>query len=861
MTQKGQVSIFLGITLLVVMTFIAFVVNVGMFVKAKINLQNAVDAAAWAGAAVQARQLTNIAYLNWEMRNTYKEWMFKYYVLGHLTRDSLRSPNIDQAVRTNFRLRPFYSPGDENYDPRVFDRFNVPSICIHFGSEHDLCDTAMIPGLPRFSALGLPSISEHYQSLINSIVREKSSDCSRRTDINFGTAVLWAYGTRNPNLFPNLPQVAAHRPGAWTESIELALRMRNLEMIVNLPPISSPLCADAGGAGVPCTSISSLEGRADIPLYERPLKAFWSAYRNLGGGESKGGSPDDTFTNSFNLTELPPTPFEVPPTSLSGFLIPPGDGLIKHYLDLQAYSINLSTFYTTFVSDSGTFKNQGTVTGDESRCAGTKTALPVPGYIFGFVKNPAVMTYYAVKGEANYVGLFFPFGDADKGITLSAYAAAKPFGGRIGPRLFSIDPSGDMVRPRNEMARTGPYVSGFNISPLTGGRSWGPLLPLPFDNNYWIINPARSLGGTPKSGGEIYFGIPNLLYDFDNIGEIAPMTSGAVIEILEPALNDSASRVINERMGLYDARQYKRFRSNLTTSGGVILSAKDMDNSLNNARKPTRYEALNYLIPTRGNYLESKIDSQQTITGTRNSLFAPLFGKDTLFSDINTITGVINSYLDYNRPAMEKYLSALKAIADSMRRRSLSTQSRDAYLDAADTIHKVPLAISGSLGSPGCKNLAMAQVFNQFFNGSSIQCDITPLSENIISYFSDQISSPIHGDYQHFYTASYVASDTVGNTELMSAYFPSKRQGASDQGEIASPFPGPAPVISKRNYYSTKFFAIGKILQSGSHPYHAPPLYIEKNMSSPPTDPGVRVPIRNTLPSGVVAEFGSSPPH
>ena len=82
--EKGQVSIFLGICMTVILTMLAFIVNIGLFVKAKINLQNAVDAAAWSGAAVQARQLSNIGYMNWELRNTLKEWMFKYYVLGQM---------------------------------------------------------------------------------------------------------------------------------------------------------------------------------------------------------------------------------------------------------------------------------------------------------------------------------------------------------------------------------------------------------------------------------------------------------------------------------------------------------------------------------------------------------------------------------------------------------------------------------------------------------------------------------------------------------------------------------------------------------------------------------------------------------
>jgi hypothetical protein len=83
--QRGQISLFFSASLIVLITIIAFVINIGLFVKAKINLQNSVDAAAYAGASVQARQLTRIAYLNWEMRNVFKEWMFKYYVLGNVT--------------------------------------------------------------------------------------------------------------------------------------------------------------------------------------------------------------------------------------------------------------------------------------------------------------------------------------------------------------------------------------------------------------------------------------------------------------------------------------------------------------------------------------------------------------------------------------------------------------------------------------------------------------------------------------------------------------------------------------------------------------------------------------------------------
>ena len=865
---RGQVSIFLAITLLVVITFLAFVINIGLFVKAKINLQNAVDAAAWAGAAVQARQLTNIAWLNWEMRNTYKEWMFKYYVLGNLTRKRLNPPFIDTSPRTNFRLHPFDKEDEINYKPDNYDRFNVPTICIHFGSAADICDTANIPGIPRFQSLGLPSISDHAESLLNAIASEKAGDCSTRTHVNFGAAMLWAYGTGDAGFLPNIPQLASHRPGAWTESIELALRMRNLERMVNLAPLQEPICAAPSGPS-PCTPIYEIERMAKIPLYERPVKAFWSAFRNLGGGRYKA-SPNkqDPFTKTFTLTELAPTPFPAPPSSLSGFLIPPGEGLQKHYLDLQAYSLNLSTFYTTFTTISEIFKTADIRTGAEAGCAGTKTALPVPGYIMGFVKNPSVMTYYAVKGTARYTGLFFPFAETT-GIEMSAYAAAKPFGGRIGPRLFSIDPGGSLIRPRNEptMSRTGPYVSGFNIT--SAGTGWTAFLPLPFDPGFWIINGTRPLGGVPQAGGEIFFGIPNLLYDFEEMGDISPMDSGNIIEVLQAAGTEALSRSTDETMGLYDSRQYRLFRSNLVSQGSdSVLTPEDVEASLNNARKPTRYEALNYLIPTLGNSNDDDLESSHLVTtddpsdntrGTLN-LFAPLFGENTLFQDINTITNAIDSYLEYNKPATEKYLASLKRIADTMR--GQATRGDRGYWKAAKAIYQEPtesLALSPEL----CKNPSMAQIFNQYFNGESTQCEIVPLKDALRNYFNNRLSDSVAGNvYQHFHSAPYTKQkDSVDNHQLMSAYFPGPRQGATPEGRMNSPFVQDSPPrLSKRNYYSTKLFAMEKIGQSGNDPYDTPPLYLEKGSMVPPSELG-EANIHNTLPTEQLAKFGTPLPH
>lgn len=60
---------------------VAMVVNIGFLVAAKINLQNATDLAAYAGAAQQARYLTEIGKWNYEMRRNYKAMSYDYMIV------------------------------------------------------------------------------------------------------------------------------------------------------------------------------------------------------------------------------------------------------------------------------------------------------------------------------------------------------------------------------------------------------------------------------------------------------------------------------------------------------------------------------------------------------------------------------------------------------------------------------------------------------------------------------------------------------------------------------------------------------------------------------------------------------------
>ncbi len=80
--QRGQIAIFVAFIFQVLFVFFAMIINVGLLIHHKINLQNSVDLAAYYGAMKQAESLNVIAHINYQMRQSFKLLMFRYRELG-----------------------------------------------------------------------------------------------------------------------------------------------------------------------------------------------------------------------------------------------------------------------------------------------------------------------------------------------------------------------------------------------------------------------------------------------------------------------------------------------------------------------------------------------------------------------------------------------------------------------------------------------------------------------------------------------------------------------------------------------------------------------------------------------------------
>ncbi|MBC7429665.1 MAG: hypothetical protein H7336_13695 [Bacteriovorax sp.] len=849
-SNRGQLSIFMGITLILVMGMLAFIINVGLFVKAKINLQNAVDAAAFSGAATQARQLTNIAYVNWEMRNTYKEWMFKYYILGQLGLvkgdNNLSDARLNESPLVNFLLRT--PPEVTGSQASVgFDKYNVPTICIHNNSSTDICPIYNLPGIPRFPAIDVAGITEIHEAFVNKLVEEKGANCSARTQINFLAALSWAYSSGIKEI-PGAPLIATNRAGAWPEALELAMRMRNLEMIMNRPPVES----------MTIQTVPGLQSQGtDIGLNERPVKAFMSAYRNLGGGKYKNAKDGarEELSYTFKLTELAPQPFHPNEQSVSGFLIPPFNypggftALDKHYVDLQVVPINYSTMFSTFATTKNVFEAGVEA---EASCRISKSALPVPGYIMGFVKNPEVITYYAVKGEAEFTGLFFPIGEA-RSFKLTAYAAAKPFGGRIGPKLYGFSDQDRSVIPRNDSnSKSASYLSGIDIEVNNGFK---PGMPIPSSGSFWANNLTSVVGGVPGTTLKIAFGIPNMIYDFDNDSDLAAQNGqGGAVKIQTVKAIPFAGSSTLESFGLYQSKQLKYLKAALGGDfTGRAMTSKDLIKALVTARQVTRYDAANFLIPdfTRTDTsgpISNAFPTAKSLgptggdVGFMYKLFAPLVGPGLLYTTNNQIGSVINTYMIANDQAIDAYLAALLDVGIGIfNLQSGAGAATNISAQAAQSIHaNAGISIDARpadlfSADPNdaqaitCKK-DMASKFNHFFRGRNIQCGITPLEFLMIEYIEKKNQN--NGNY--YYTNSYYNPPSLSKKNIMTAYYPSPRQGADDEAKALNPIGAivDSPAYSThRNFYSTKFIPLSNLFLSKNN--YKEQVFLESESETP----------------------------
>lgn len=381
-------------------TFFTFVVNTGLLVNAKINLQNAADLAAYAGAATQARQLNDISYLNYEMRRQFKKFLFRYYVIGNMAQKS----NPGSAGPGGLRL---WSP-----DNNPSHSHNAPVVCIIFSATDNYCQIYSLNAIPINTGYNpLDQLSQTLQQNLEQLEEIRQDSCKAIGYTNSQILIFWLLNTE-PNLetfeqeinsvatssSPAIETIKRALPAVKGLSSGLGLVPRNILLSMRINTLKQYVNLKAQKA-IGVKEINQMNGSsADKPMNERPIQAFLSAYHTLG---------EYTFpADQIEMTEILPE-----------------SGDEADLLDLVPVKTNFETYFTQLKL------NPASSGGNGQDCQATPHVVPMRNVPVGFYKDPTKMTYYAVQFKANVNLPFSPF----RKVTLKAYSAAKPFGSRIGP--------------------------------------------------------------------------------------------------------------------------------------------------------------------------------------------------------------------------------------------------------------------------------------------------------------------------------------------------------------------------------------------------------------------------------------------
>ncbi len=400
--QAGQIAIFIALIFQVLFIFFAMLINIGLIVHDKINLQNSVDLAAYYGAERQAELLNEISHINYQIRQEYKLLAWRQRILGSYT------------FGANSRMPA--PPPDNLADTQM------PAVCVdHAGwaeifavdAAHPVnyCDspTKTFPGVPNYNVIaGFIGINSYLQGYFSKVAASVKHACEYAGPLNWFTASIWFLEYKK-SVFERsnmIRTIASNlsQPGS------LVLDLKSGPIIMGVRKTFLKNLTEANRVSISSKTSDQIDNPADF-------KFINSLSSDVPGGCS---SINNDNPNWLNEIEISPKLTYVNAVSSGGSssvcdtfvqLIenpPPlgGPGMAK-------YNPALITALLKYAS------------GEPKRGIHTTAYSSL-----GFEKNPWCLAYVGVKATTRPRKPFAPFG---KPVALQARAFASPFGGRIGP--------------------------------------------------------------------------------------------------------------------------------------------------------------------------------------------------------------------------------------------------------------------------------------------------------------------------------------------------------------------------------------------------------------------------------------------
>lgn len=454
--ERGQIAIFIALVFNVLFVFFAMIVNVGLLVHHKINLQNSVDLAAYYGASKQAEMLNAIAHVNYQIRQAYKLLQFRYHVIGN---GGLQKP------------QPFYDwlsksiPNENDESPKTFTSF-----CITYppfsmvGASENYCQEASLktiplPGRPSvlsgLSPFGFFGLTVAIKTASDQYNANAQRGCRMSSEFNWYAMArfITAYKQDVKNRKQLLLALANEASKADFRDIEGASVREGVykTLIKNL--------TTQNGDSLRSRFNDQGQGSGDVAANFEIINGL-----NVGDCGSKGA-----------IVEPPGWLSEIMVFNPYWVTQADCDSANKEAVSYKPLQINdgsqvLDPKYRTFLTDEMIQQFRQYIDEPDGTSADTRLWKSSAG----FEKNPWCMAYVGVKASASPRIPFSPLGS----VTLKAQAFAKPFGGKIGPWYGTTWPYGALESPSKDKLtdEVGAYrvaVGEFDMQSLLERRTAG----------------------------------------------------------------------------------------------------------------------------------------------------------------------------------------------------------------------------------------------------------------------------------------------------------------------------------------------------------------------------------------------------
>jgi len=400
--QRGQVAIFVALIFQILFVFFAMMINIGLLVHHKINLQNSVDLAAYYGAMKQAEVMNAVAHINFQIRQSLKLLTFRYRHMGQF--GDLKYPG---RPANNVYTDEAAEPANEHFPQfcivyTPFDHTNV-SGSETYCKESGRRSTYSIPKppVPSYGGHGLFGFNTGFIAAVQSARKSIEDDCKEKRALSLFTMLSFVRSYKiDIAQRKQLAISLARRISSTTDTmkdldnesiktgIENTLKKNltyqnkdNVEFTVE-NSLSNEKCGNPSDQDAP--------PRWLVEKFIWPI--FWAFIGKCGG--------ETMQYQGMPITENPFTSSSV-------------DANLKQVIEDPKWKPLLQEIFPFIEEPDGT--------------------IPKTNYYkssMGFEKNPWCMSYIAVKAKSKpKIPFSLPFGDVE----LEAKAYAKPFGATMGP--------------------------------------------------------------------------------------------------------------------------------------------------------------------------------------------------------------------------------------------------------------------------------------------------------------------------------------------------------------------------------------------------------------------------------------------